>query len=167
MDIKKSEKYIISHRTEITSLLCRFLPTDTILFWSNTPDLFAYQQKCWQPILNSLNTVFKLDFKPTKSLEPIQDKSTERNFAKLLCNLSDKELTACFLAASEMKSVLLGFLLVKQKITLKEAFAATYLEELYQNKFWGEDVAAQNARQITLNSLQQIEEYLKTDEKML
>ncbi|MBR1825851.1 MAG: hypothetical protein IJ770_04615 [Alphaproteobacteria bacterium] len=160
MDFEKSEKYIAAHREETIEHLGRFLLADTLLFWSDKAGLNAYQKKHWRPILNDLNTVFKLDFKETISLIPAKNTNSEKKFVQLLNTLSDKELTACFFAASEMKSVLLGFLFAKHKIAEKDALEAAYLEELYQNRFWGEDIAAVNARKQSKQMLDKIAEYL-------
>ena len=162
MNFTDAEKYIATHRQETIQNLCRFLDTDVLLFWSDKPDLFAYQNQHWQPLLNKLNSVFKLDLQKTTTLLPPKNKTAEIIFEKILTEMPDKELTGCFLAASELKSVLLGLLLAKKEISAAEAFEASFLEELYQNKFWGEDVAAANARNITRKSLSEVEGYLNS-----
>lgn len=161
MDFAKSQEYIATHRAEIIQNMSRFLQTDTLLFWSDEPSLFAHQKKHWQPILSVLNDVFKLNLQPTTNIIPAENEQATSEFVRHLNNMSDKELTGCFLAAKEMKSVLLGLLLVKQNLNVAEAFNAAFLEELYQNKFWGEDTAALNAREKTKKQLEEITEYLK------
>ncbi|MBR3676535.1 MAG: hypothetical protein IKN71_05325 [Alphaproteobacteria bacterium] len=162
MNFSEAEKYIATHRRETIQNFCRFLDTDVLLFWSDKPDLFAYQNQHWQPLLNKLNSVFKLDLQKTTTLLPPKNKTAEIIFEKILTEMPDKELTGCFLAASELKSVLLGLLLAKKEISAAEAFEASFLEELYQNKFWGEDVAAANARNTTRKSLSEVEGYLNS-----
>lgn len=161
MDFAKSQDYIAAHREETIENMRRFLQTDTLLFWSDEPELYARQQKCWQPILDMLNGVFKLDLQTTTGITPAENNSAEAEFVRHLNKMSAKELTGCFLAASEMKSVLLGLLLTTQKLTTEEAFAAAFLEELYQNQAWGEDAAALNARAKTKAQLEKITEYLR------
>ena len=161
MDVLKSQKYIALHRDETIKTMCRFLQTDTLLFWSDKSDLFSYQQKYWQPLLDVLNSVFKFDLQFTKDFLPPENATAISKLETLLSNMTDKELTCCFLAASEMKSVLLGFLFSQKKISAQEALEAAFLEELYQNKFWGEDVAALNLRERIKQNLAQIEECLK------
>ena len=162
MNFVEAEKYIATHRRETIQNLCRFLDTDVLLFWSDKPDLLAYQNQHWQPLLNKLNSVFKLDLQKTTTLLPPKNNAAETIFERILTEMSDKELTGCFLAASELKSVLLGLLLAKKEISAAEAFEASFLEELYQNKFWGEDVAAANAHNITRKSLSEVEGYLNS-----
>ena len=161
MDFKKSKEYISSHNNETIEYLCKFLPTDTLLFWSDKDDLFAFQKQRWQPLLDVLNTVFKLNLRPSIGLESTVNNSTINTFAILLRNLSLSELTGCFLISSELKSVLLGLLLTKQKITVAQAIDAAFLEEIYQNRFWGEDVAAMHARQKSRQNLESVTEQLK------
>ena len=162
MDFIKSQQYIAEHRAETINDICRFLDADTLLFWDENEDLSAYQTKYWQPLLHKLKTEFGLDLQTTTGLSPAENEKAGQKFNRLLQSMSDKELTGCFLAASELKSVLLGLLLSKQKINAAEAFQAAYLEEIYQNKFWGEDVAALNAREKSKKMLENIEEYLKS-----
>ena len=161
MDFVEAQKYVGSHRTEIIETLCNYFNDDTLLFWSDKPDLLAYQKEQWQPFLNMLNTVFKIDLVTTTTLFPAKNEEAFLQYKKQVETASDKELTACRIASAEMKSVLLALLLAKQKISAEEAFNAAFLEELYQNKFWGEDVAALNARQKSKDLLQKVEEYLK------
>lgn len=162
MDLNKFQKSISARRADAINDLCRFLSVDTLLYWSDNPDLQAEQNKYWQPILNNLNSVFKLKMKTTTGLFLPEDNVVSREFAKQLSNLSDKELTACFLAASKMKSVLLGLMLSKRKISADDAFYASFLEEFYQNKKWGEDVAALNLRRQVKEDLLEIERYLQS-----
>lgn len=167
MDFAKSREYIAAHRSETIENMCRFLQTDTLLFWSDNEALFEYQKKHWQPVLDMLNAVFKLDLQTTTGLTPPDNKHVVHEFSRCLNNMSDNELTGCFLAASEMKSVLLGLLLAKKEISASEAFKNAFLEELFQNQSWGEDFAAVEAREITKKHLEQIEGYLKNDGTML
>ena len=161
MDFEKSCQYITEHRHETIDTLCRFLSADTILFWSDDIELHKYQKEHWGSVLQRLNTVFKLDMQPTTELTLKNNKKAEEKFKRCLEELSDEELTACSLAAAEMKSVLLGLLLAKRKISADDACKAAFLEEIYQNEFWGEDVAAINARDKSKNNLKQIEKQIK------
>ncbi len=162
MNIVEFQKSIAPKRTEVINNLCRFLSADTMLFWSDNPDLQAFQKKHWQPLLDKLNGVFKLNVKTTTGLYLEEDVALVHDFAKHLNNMSDKELTACFLAASKLKSVLLGLLLAKREISSDDALYASFLEEFYQNQKWGEDVAALNLRQSIKSDLDEIERYLQS-----
>lgn len=162
MDFAKSQQYISEHRTETIKNICRFFGADTLLFWSENADLSAYQNQYWSPLLQKLRKEFELTLPTTTDLTLPENERDVQKFSALLQKMSDKELTGCFLVASELKSVLLGLLLSKQKIGAAEAFQAAYLEEIYQNKFWGEDAAALNARQKSKEALKSIEEYLKS-----
>ena len=162
MDFAKSQQYIAEHKAETIKNICRFFGADTLLFWSEDSDLSEYQKKYWLPLLLKLRKEFALDLPITTDLTLSENAQDIQKFTALLQKMSDKELTGCFLAAAELKSVLLGLLLSKQKIGAAEAFQAAYLEEIYQNKFWGEDAAALNARQKSKEILESIEGYLKS-----
>ena len=106
MDFIAAEKYVAEHRAEIIESLCRFFATDTLLFWSDEPDLFAYQKTHWQPLLDKLNTVFKIELKITTTLIPPENNKALLQYKKQLETISDKELTVCRIAAAETKSVI-------------------------------------------------------------
>ena len=162
MNIVEFQKSIAPKKKEVINDLCRFLSADTMLFWSDNPDLQSFQKKHWQPLLDKLNGVFKLNVKTTTGLYLEEDVALVHDFTKHLNNMSDKELTACFLAASKLKSVLLGLLLAKREISSDDALYASFLEEFYQNQKWGEDVAALNLRQSVKSDLDEIERYLQS-----
>ena len=131
-----------------------------MLFWSEVPELKALQQEKWQPLLDVFKTQYKLNLETTTELDAEKNAASKNVFENLLQNLSDKELTGCFLASAESKSPLLGYLLVKKQIDASEVFTAAFLEELYQNRYWGTDEAAANKHRQVKLTLNQIEEFL-------
>lgn len=163
MDFAKLQKSISENRADVIKNLGRFLPADTLLFWSDNEQLHELQKKHWQPLLKTLNSVFKMDLQITTGLAAPENREATEIFAQHLNKMSDKELAACYWAASAMKSVLLGLLLAKQKISTEQALFACFLEEIYQNKRWGEDVAALNLRRQIQEDLSEIERYLKVE----
>lgn len=165
IDFVKAQEYTEKHRMDILEDMLRFMQTDTILFWSSEPNLFAYQQKHWQPIIDKVNEEFNVEFKPTTEITPPDNRDAMIQLSFYFFAIFDEELTACYLAAQEMKSALLGVALIKQKISVDEAFEAAFLEELYQNQKWGEDAAALNARAQTKEHLKEIMEYLRNWQK--
>lgn len=160
MNINKSVEYVAAHRSETIKLLLDFMETDTILFWSDVKELCLRQQQQWQPVLDLLQQNFGLDFNTTVGLYPADNTECRRKFSDILQKMSDNELTACFLTSSESKSVLLGMLMSKRQITAQEVFFKAFLEELYQNEFWGTDEAVANKHKQILSSLCQIEDFL-------
>ena len=75
--------------------------------------------------------------------------------------LSDKELSGFYVAALNMRSVLLALALVKGKISASEAFELSELEELYQARKWGVDQIAETRRDSIKKILISAEQYLR------
>ena len=73
--------------------------------------------------------------------------------------LNDKEFCCWYAAALNMRSVLLGLALIKNKCNAKDAAYLSALEELWQNEQWGEDEEAKEARTIKEKELFEIEAF--------
>ena len=68
-DCIKSEQYIKQHRGETIETMCNFAQTDLLLFWSDNPDVYAGQQKLWQPFIDLLQAESKQKLSISKSLQ--------------------------------------------------------------------------------------------------
>ncbi len=159
--LKQATEEIAQYRQDIIKRLLQYAGTDLLLFWGTNKDLVAKQEKLWQPLLEWAKEEFQTQFVKTQQLDvPIQDKQTGVRLKLFLESLSDKELAAYYLAALNMRSVLLAAALVKGRITAKQAFEAAYLEELYQAEVWGSDDEAEAKRQERLQELCDIEKFL-------
>jgi len=158
-DVGKSLQYIATNRIETIQTLQKFLLCDVLLFWSDNEELNSLQQQQWSSLLQKLQEEYALCLQTTCFLSVPDNSGAEKRFEELLQNMTDEELTVCMLSAEKLKSVLLGFLLAKKQIKAEQAFAAAYLEELYQNKYWGTDEEADKSRQQIKEELLQIEEY--------
>lgn len=159
--LKQATQEISQYRQDIIKRLMQYAGTDLLLFWGTNKDVMARQEKIWQPLLEWAKEEFHTKFVKTHQLDvPVQDKQTGIRFKLFLESLSDKELAAYYLAALNMRSVLLAAALVKGRINAREAFEAAYLEELYQAEVWGSDDEAEAKRQERLQELCDIEKFL-------
>ena len=160
----EAQKYISENHEQVTDLLADFSQTDVLLFYCPRPEIRKLQEQKWQPILDLCNQNLNTVFKATDALEVLpQNKNSAEVFKKMLKTLSLKQLTVLYLAATNLKSPLLGYLLLGQKISAAQAFDLAYLEELCQNERWGEDAEAVEKRRKVFEVLQQIEDYIKND----
>ena len=159
--LKQATQEISQYRQDIIKRLMQYAGTDLLLFWGTNKDVMARQEKIWQPLLEWAKEEFHTKFVKTHQLDvPVQDKQTGIRLKLFLEGLSDKELAAYYLAALNMRSVLLAAALVKGRINAREAFEAAYLEELYQAEVWGSDDEAEAKRQERLQELCDIEKFL-------
>ena len=162
MDIVAAEKYIVQNQPEVIKLLVNFAQTDTILFWSCDETLYKKQKLFWQPLLDWLADKYSVNFISTTSITlPKKNKDQALLLKKHFETLYLKELTSLYLVGTSLKSILLGFAFIKKRITSEEAFKLSFLEEMHQNVFWGEDKEVVKNREKIYQDLKQIEEYLQ------
>lgn len=155
-DLLKSEQYIKQHRDETIKTMCRFAATDMLLFWSNETEILKRQQEIWRPYLDELNVKINI----SQSLQIPENEIFLQRINSYLEKLSDKKLTAAFLTATLLKSVILGIFILNDEISVEQLFAAAFLEELYQNELWGTDNEAAEKRETVKSELHKIKEYL-------
>lgn len=160
-NLQQVEKDIKQHRAEIIDRLVNFALNDVLLFWSSDKEVKKEQQEKWLPILRWVDETLNASFKQTTSLEPEKsDKKAINELKKYLDGLSDKELTSFYIAALNMRSVLLAVALIKGHINATEAFDLSELEELYQARKWGSEPVAEARRNSIKDSLISAEKYL-------
>lgn len=161
-ELEKAAVEIGADRREIADKIENFMMTDMLLFWGTEKDLVVRQEKLWGPILEWAKQVFEADFVKTHGLDvPEQDEKSGEKLRSFINNLSDRELAAFYLAALNMRSVLLAAALVKGRISAEEAYKAAYLEELWQAENWGADEEAEKKRGELRCELIDIEKFLK------
>ena len=160
--LEKTAKEIAKNREEVINRLVQFSLTDMLLFWGQNKELVKRQEKIWGPILQWASYEVNTKFIKTQSLDvPSQEENSAERLKMFMESLSDKELAGFYVAALNMKSVLLAAALVKGKINAKEAFEAAYLEELWQAENWGVEAEAEKRRSEVRQELQDIENFLK------
>lgn len=161
-NLQQVEKDIKQHRAEIIDRLVNFALNDVLLFWSSDKEVKKEQQEKWLPILRWVDETLNARFKQTTSLETEKtDKKATHELKKYLDSLSDKELTSFYIAALNMRSVLLAVAMIKGRINAAEAFELSELEELYQARKWGSEPVAEARRNSIKDSLISAEKYLR------
>ena len=161
-NLKQVEEDIKQHRVEIIDRLVNFALNDVLLFWSMDKEVKKEQQEKWLPILKWVDDTLNTRFKQTTSLETdTSGKTAATELKKYLDNLSDKELTSFYVAALNMRSVLLAVAMIKGRINATEAFELSELEELYQARKWGSEPVAEARRNSIKDSLISAEKYLR------
>lgn len=160
--LEEVTKDIALHREEVIKGMVQLSLTDVLLFWGQQKELIERQKKAWEPILKWVNEILEAELKYTSSLDiPEQPKESGYRLQNFLEKLSDKELAGFYVAALNMKSVLLAAALVKGKVNSEEAFKAAFLEELWQNENWGVVDEAMKKREEMKQELVDVENFLK------
>ncbi len=160
--LTKSVPEIAKDRKIIIEKLVKYSLTDMLLFWGTNEELFKCQQEKWTPILVWAKENLETKFKTTQTLDiPAQDSHSGEKLKLFLESLTDKELTAFYYAALNMRSVLLAAAFIKGRISAKDAFETSCLEELWQAQKWGTDEEASARRNELKKELEEIEKFLK------
>lgn len=161
MSLTDTQNYVAQNTSQVIATLSEFAQTDVLLFWHPKAEINAVQQKKWQPILDKINADLNTVFKATEGLEILpQNKTSAQIFAQKISALPTVKLTALYAAALNLKSPLLAYAMVQKMLSADEVFAAAFLEELQQNKAWGEDAEAVQKRARIKAEIEQIEEYI-------
>lgn len=161
--LKQISAEIAEHRDEVIDKLVQFSLTDMLLFWGQEKELIQRQEEHWAPLLLWAKQELDTKFMTTQGLDvPEENKTSGYRLKLFMESLSDKELTAFYAAALDMRSVLLAAALVKGRITAEQAYQAAFLEELWQAESWGVEEEAERRRQEIKAELQAIAEFLKS-----
>lgn len=161
--LKQISAEIAEHRDEVIDKLVQFSLTDMLLFWGQEKELIQRQEEQWAPLLLWAKQELDTKFMTTQGLDvPEENKTSGYRLKLFMESLSDKELTAFYAAALDMRSVLLAAALVKGRITAEQAYQAAFLEELWQAENWGVEEEAEKRRQEIKTELQAITEFLKS-----
>ena len=156
------EKDVNQNRETLIEKLVDFALNDVLLFWSTDKKVQQEQEKKWSPILMWANETVNGEFKKTTSLDNYpENRDTSLKLKKYLSLFSGKELSGFYIAALNMRSVLLALALVKGRITAEQAFELAELEELYQANKWGSEPVAEARRDSIKDTLKQVEQYLR------
>lgn len=162
IDFAAVKKEIEANKKEIVEKLISFSFTDVLLFWSSNEAVKKAQTERWTPVLHWLNGYFDFNLEKTETLTPPENnKKHLKSFENILMNMSSDRLTAFFLAAVRMKSPLLALALIEGQIDASAAFELAFLEELEQNRRWGEDKEAAESRNQIKNELLEIERFIR------
>lgn len=162
MSFADTQKYVTENTSQVIATLAEFVQTDVLLFWHPKAEINTAQQLQWQPILDKINVDLNSVFKPSVALDVLpQNQTSAQIFAKKIAALPPAKLTALYIAALNFKSPLLAYAMVQKMVTTDEVFNAAFLEELQQNKAWGEDDEAVQKRARIKAEIKQIEEYIQ------
>ncbi|MBP3346138.1 MAG: hypothetical protein J6L86_03790 [Alphaproteobacteria bacterium] len=159
--LNKTAAEIGKSRKEVIDRLVVFSQTDMLLFWGHEKDLIERQEKVWGPILQWANNEINVEFVKTQGLDVPENKASGEKLRDYLNSFSDKELAAFYVAALNMKSVLLAIALVKKRLSAEEAFNAAFLDELWQAESWGVEKEAEKRRSELKKELHEVEDFLK------
>lgn len=139
---------VANERAAMTASLLAYIDTDLMCYRAQHPNVLKQRQATvWQPILDWLEATHGIGLCVAEGILPVTQPASARAAAEhLLSTLSVETFTAAQAAAGATGSVALGIALAQGRITPAEAFAASILDETYQNETWGKDYEAMERR---------------------
>ncbi len=146
-DLEKALISISACKQEGVVKLIQYLETDLLFFFAVDKDLNLSQQQKWKPILDMFYQTFGISLQITQGLDvPQQEQSLYDTFKVYLKNMDDVSFVCLYKLALCMRSVLLAWAMINEKISPEEAYEAALLEELWQAQRWGNVDEAEKKR---------------------
>ncbi|XP_067621073.1 ATP synthase mitochondrial F1 complex assembly factor 2 [Eurosta solidaginis] len=126
-------------KTDMVNYLLNYIATDTVLFqYDDEKDLHDLQCNEWDPIIKWFNERYGTNLEKTMVMSPPNIGADDKmKVSKYLLSHSEDVLFGFIFAVDTLKSVVLAFATIDQRISVDKAVALARLEEEYQVKFWG------------------------------
>ncbi|XP_053959959.1 ATP synthase mitochondrial F1 complex assembly factor 2 [Anastrepha ludens] len=126
-------------KTDMVNYVLNYIATDTVLFqYDDEKELFDLQRNEWDPIIQWFNERYGTNLQKTMVMSPPNVSADDKmKVSKYLLSHSEDVLFGFIFAVDTLKSVLLAFAAIDQRISVEKAVALSRLEEEYQSKFWG------------------------------
>lgn len=131
-------------RAEMAEEAARYASTDLTCYLAPGPEALRRQQAdTWGPLRDwcgaELGVALQAVEGVAPALQPQASLDAARDFALALDNFA---LTALAYAVGLFGSAVLGFSVLRGRLSATEAFEASRIEEAFQNSQWGEDAEA-------------------------
>ena len=150
-------------RARIAADVAAYAATDLVCYRADSPlALMKRQQEVWQPLVDWVRSEFDAPLtivagvmpqpQPTKALGALRT---------VIDGLDDLELTALHALTAATGSLVIGLATMKGRIDADAAWAASQLDETYQNEQWGEDAEAAKRRRAVLQDIRNAAQFLE------
>ncbi len=131
-------------RPELVKEFSSYCKTDLLCFRSEHPrDLAKRQEEVWQPVLDWAAKQHGLALLVTTSIKAPQHTESSVSAATVYANgLGNVELTLLLHFTASFGSGVLALALMEGYLDVATVYAASRLDEVFQNELWGEDEEA-------------------------
>jgi chaperone required for assembly of F1-ATPase len=153
---------IIPRRSDAVDDVVRFAMSDLLCYRATTPvELVRLQSETWDPLLVWMRDSFDVDFKVTSGVMPIvEDESVFSVLSDLVGKYTDHHLAALSLAAGVSGSLVVALAITEAHLDAAAAHKVALLDDLYQERTWGEEVDARKRIDASLEDLVIAERFL-------
>ncbi|MCP2679729.1 hypothetical protein NHF45_09320 [Maricaulaceae bacterium NA33B04] len=126
--------------------VAKYASTDSLCYRSDDDRLAQRQAEVWDPYLSWAKTALDAPLVVTHDISPIpQPEASLVALKQRALALDDLRLTGLVSATPILTSAVLAFALLEEEADGEAVFAASRLEEDFQEELWGEDAEAQLA----------------------
>jgi len=149
--------YVGPRRAAIVEELVGFAGHDMVCYWCDEPQsLVERQQAVWQPLLSWTAHTFDAPLQVVRGIVSEDQPPTSLEILRReVAGLEDFPLMALLTACQATGSLVIGLAVLKERLTAREAFEASLLDELYQMERWGQDAEALRRHEALLEDLSQ------------
>ena len=143
--------------------VARYSESDLLCYWADHPAaLVERQAAAWQPILDWAAQTYDAKLKVTSGIVHVsQPKETLDTLRAVFARYDPFELTAVHTATAAMGSVLLALALEAGRLDADAAYAASTLDEKFQEEQWGEDAEATARAQLLQEDIRSVGRFLE------
>ncbi len=139
-----------------------FIHTDLLCYRSNDENLRKIQEEKYQKILNNFMENIGVFLATTDSILPInQNNQAVIKIKEALGKLDEWFLTALFLSVHNTGSLVLAWAFVSKILNAKDVFELMFIDENYQELFWGLDDEEKVRRENIFKQIKILEEFIE------
>ena len=131
-------------KANLVDKILSYLSTDLVCYRAEkNSELETIQKKLWDPLIIFVENKYKLIFKTTNGIIPIQQESgNKKKLLKILKKLNRHDLTSFYYITNFSNSNIITLNFLANNINFKEAWKLLSLEEAFSLKKWGQDKEA-------------------------
>ena len=137
------DKIAINNHAYIEALSL-YINSDVVCYFASSPkDLVKKQNKYWLPMIKCMQDLYNINILHTSEIIAVSQ--SEENITKvkeILIKKSCFELSAIGVLVQLTNSIIISLALVNNKISVKDAYEISNLEEIHQSSLWGKDEEA-------------------------
>ena len=149
------------HRAGLVLNIVKYGENDLVCYRAEDAELGARQAAGFDPILDWLAETQGARLKVTTGLVPIaQPEESTAALAEAVASLGDTRLTALYASATILGSLALALAMVQERLSAREAFELSRLDEAHQAKTWGKDREAEARAARLREELEAVERFL-------
>lgn len=150
-------------RDESADTLAKYAETDVVCHLADTDEtLQARQEESWAPLRVWAEEALGVHLLPAQGILAVdQPADSLARMRDLALTMDDVRLTATLHAAGVLHSAVLALALERGRLNAIDAFAASRIDEIYQEEHWGQDDEAAKRAAGLLDELVAVEKLLR------